>query len=235
MLAAAAVDASASAPPDGGGIGGGCSEGKLEQPSAVGAAGAEPPTPRRKRRGAGGRRPTSSPSRGRPSVEHPGRLVRGAARVGRRGAAEEPAEGSAAQPPLASLLAARERAEHPSRALGLEVVLEAELQVALYADNDLLLRVPPPHGCELSEAMLHGVAPCVLQLDGVPPLHELDPARHRVWLYGATASHNLLHLGPSLQRDASARPPLSTARFFSAEEDDAVRHVRLLRSSEFFC
>ena len=44
--------------------------------------------------------------------------------------------------------------------------------------------------------------------------------RHRAWLYGATASHNLLHLGPSLQRETWERNSISTCALFCAAEGD---------------
>ena len=60
-------------------------------------------------------------------------------------------------------------------------------------------------------------------------LPQLEGTKPILPLYGASAYWCFLHLGPRLEEERAARPPLSTAALFAEPEGEATRYVRLLR------
>jgi len=111
-----------------------------------------------------------------------------------------------------------------------EVLLDAELGVALYAYNDVLLRIDEAvEGSRLDVVGLNAQR-TYMQIDGKPALGPtfLQHAP-RLFCYGSTEHYSLLHFGEALAATLEERSSLASAALFGLPECEMRRRVTLLR------
>ena len=132
----------------------------------------------------------------------------------------------------------------PPLAADFEVLLQATVRVSLYPYNDIVIRAVDSADAadrlNLDAASINR-SRCHLQLDGRPPLPEpsgLPSTRAagapsapppRVFLYGSTPHHHLLHVGEALALTLAERDDVATCDLYGAPAGEQVRTLTLLR------
>jgi len=128
-------------------------------------------------------------------------------------------------------LAARARVlTAPPTALEFEVLAESDAcPCSLYEYNDLLIRCDPPTGLALDASVINA-GRTYLQIDGYPAIGaDLVANVPRVFMYGQSAYHAMLHLGDELAHNADARVDLNSCELYKMPQGEAKRHLVLLR------